>query len=78
MEIVIKWWKRRKIRGFATGWFAKGWVWQMFHCTEVSSEKSFPAVLPWQKKAMTFDIPGPQKPERGYIRQSRPFTKPPF
>ena len=32
----------------------------------------FPAVLPWQTTAMTFDLPGPQKPERGHIRQNRP------
>ena len=32
-----------------------------------TSKRSFPAVvLPWQKKAMIFDIPGPQEPERGY------------
>ena len=40
----------------------------------ISSRKSFPAVLPWHKKAVTFDIPGPQKPERGHIRQNRPFV----
>ena len=27
---------------------------------------------------MILDIPGPQEQERGYICQSRPFTKPPF
>ena len=27
---------------------------------------------------MILDNPGPQKPEREYIRQNRPFTKPPF
>ena len=27
---------------------------------------------------MIFDVPGPQKPERGCIRQTRPFAKPPF
>ena len=48
-------------------------------CTETSSQKtSFPAVLPWQKKAMIFDVPGLLKPERGYIRQNHPFPKPPF
>ena len=51
-------------RGFAQGWFPKGWFWQMFPCTEISSTKSFPAVLPWQEKAM-FDVPGPQQPKRG-------------
>ena len=45
---------------------------------EISSKNSCPAVLPWQNKATIFDIPGPQKPERGHIRQNRPFKKPPF
>ena len=27
---------------------------------------------------MILDNPGPPKPEREYIRQNRPFTKPPF
>ena len=39
----------------------------------LKQKKSFPAALRWQKKAVTFEIPGPQKPERGYIRQKRPF-----
>ena len=38
-----------------------------------SSKKSFSA-----EKAVIFDTPGPQKQERGYILQKRPFTKPPF
>ena len=29
---------------------AKGWFWQMVPCTEISSNKSFPAVLLWHKK----------------------------
>ena len=58
--------------------FQKGGFWQMFPCTEISSKKSFLAVLPWQKKAMIVDIPGPREPERGHIRQNRPSTKPPF
>ena len=40
----------------AKGWFTKGRFWQMFRCTKISSKKSFPAVLPWQKKTMIFDI----------------------
>ena len=58
------------------GGFAQGWFWKMVPCTEISSEKSVPAVLPWQKKPMIFEIPGPPKPERGHIRQNRPCTKP--
>ena len=67
--------------GFAKGWFPKGWFWQMFPCTAISSKKSkksFPAVLSWQKKAVIFDFPAPPKPEQDHIRQNRPFTKPPF
>ena len=56
----------------------KRWFWQMFPFTKISSKQSFPAVLPWKKKAMIFDIPGPQRPERGHIRQNHPFTKPPI
>ena len=41
-------------------------------------QKSLPAVLPWQKKTMFFDIPGPQKLERGHIRQNRLLQDPPF
>ena len=33
----------------------------MFPCPEVSSNKPFPAVLPWQNRAMILDIPGPPK-----------------
>ena len=40
--------------------------------------RSCPAMLPWQKKTMIFDIPEPHKPERRHIRQNHPFTKPPF
>ena len=64
--------------GVPKGQFPKGWFWQMFPCTELSSKQSFPAMLPWQKNPMIFDIPAPQKPERGHIRQNRPFTKPPL
>ena len=35
-------------------------------------------VLAEQKKAMVFDSPAHPNPERGHIRQNRPFTKPPF
>ena len=53
-------------------------VWQMFRCTQIASKKSFAAMLSWQKTAMILEIPWPPKPERGHIRQNRPFTKPPF
>ena len=55
-----------------------GWFWQMLPSTEISSKKSFPEALAWQKTAMIFDFPGPQKLERRYIHQNHPFTKPPF
>ena len=68
-------------RGFAKGWFPKGWFWQVFPCTDISSKQPFSATLPWQKKGMIFDFPGPQSrkfPEQGHILQNRAFTKPPF
>ena len=30
------------------------------------------------KRVVSADVPPERKPERGYIRQNRPFTKPPF
>ena len=50
---------------------------RMFPCTKISSKKSFPVVLCWQKEAKSLIFLAP-KPERGHIRQNRPFTKPPF
>ena len=45
-------------------------------CTEISSKKSFTAVLPWQKKAMILDIPGPQNQNEGtFDSPKRPFYK---
>ena len=35
---------------FAKGWFPKGWFWQLFPCTNISSRKSFHEVLPWNKR----------------------------
>ena len=61
-------------RGFAN---QKGGLGRCSPLPKTSSKKCFPAVLPWQKKAMIF-IPGSQKKERGHIRQNRPLTKPPF
>ena len=34
--------------------FKEGSFWQMFPCVEISSKKSFPAALPWPKKAVIF------------------------
>ena len=53
-----------------------GNFWQMFPCTEISSKRSFPAVLPWQKKAIIFDIPGPSRSAKTETRVDSP--KPPF
>ena len=30
------------------------------------------------KRVVSADVPPERKPERGYIRQNHPFTKPPF
>ena len=63
--------------GFAKGWFPKGRFWQ---CSlyQHSAKKYFPGALPWQKKAMIFDIPGPQKPGMRAHSPKPPFTKQPF
>ena len=58
-------WINVNCRGFAKAWFPKGCFWQMLPCTEMSYKKSFPAVLPWQKKAMIFDVPGPKTQNKG-------------
>ena len=43
--------------------------------TETSSKRSFPAALPWQKKAMIFDNPGPQKNGTRAHSPKPPFYK---
>ena len=30
------------------------------------------------KRVVSADVPPERKPERGYVRQNHPFTKPPF
>ena len=30
------------------------------------------------KRVVSADVPQERKPERGYVRQNHPFTKPPF
>ena len=47
----------------------------MFPCTEISSQMSFPAILPWQKKAMLFDNPGPPKTGKRAHSPKPPFCK---
>ena len=37
----------------------------MFPCAEITSEKSFPAVLSWQKKAMILIFLDPQNRNEG-------------
>ena len=44
--------------GVHTRLVSKRVVWQMFPCNEISSKKSLPAVLPWQKTAIFFDKSG--------------------
>ena len=56
----------------------QGWFWQMFLCTEFPPKILFPAVLPWQKKAMIFDIPEPPKPEQGTSPKAPFFQNRPF
>ena len=47
---------------------------QRVHSSRPFSLKRYPG----REKAMILDNPGPPKPEREYICQNRPFTKPPF
>ena len=52
----------------------------MFPCTEIL-QKVFLATMPWQKKAMNFDMPGPQRVERpneGTLTKTALFTKSSF
>ena len=70
---------RASVRGFAKGWFPKGWFWRMFPYNKNRNEGT--------KHGMTVPKTGTraeqterryEKPERGRHRQNRPFTKPPF
>ena len=56
----------------AKGWFPQGWFWQMLSCTEISTKKSFPAVLTLAEESYDFDIPGPKNQTRAHS------PKPPF
>ena len=62
-------------RGFATGWFPGGWFWRMFPGAGNWDGGAF-GCSPVPKTGTTVhaDAPQHQKPERGYIRQNRPFT----
>ena len=60
------------IGGTQKGGFQKGGFWQMFPCTEISSKHSS-ATLPWQKKAMIFDIPWPPKTRARAQSPKQPF-----
>ena len=61
------------------GWFPKGWFWRMFPGTTNRNEGTFGcSPVPETGTRVHADVPRHQKPERGYIRQNRPFAKPPF
>ena len=57
------------------GGFPKGWFWRMFPRNEGTFGRS-----PRTKTGTRVhsDVPPERKPERVYIRQNHPFTKPPF
>ena len=88
--MVSSWKHSRKVgRGFAKGWFPKGWFWRLFPRNENRNEGTFAkttlletALLspndPFQKGGFQKGGFGGTKPERGYVRQNHPFTKPPF
>ena len=66
-------------RGNLKGWFPKGWFWRMFPRNENRNEGTF-GCSPGTKTGTRArsHVPLERKPERGYIRQNHPFTKPPF
>ena len=68
-----------EFRGFAKGWFPEGWVSRMFPGTKNRNEGTF-GCSPGTKNRNkgTFGCSRYQKPERGYIRENHPFSKPPF
>ena len=51
----------------------KGWFWQMFPCTEISTNKSFPAMLSWQRKAMVLMFLGPKNRNESTFTKKAPF-----
>ena len=61
------------------GWFPKRWFWRMFPRNENRNEGTF-GCSPGTKTGtrVRSHVPPERRPERGYIRQSRPFTKLPF
>ena len=84
-------------RGFAKGWFPKGWFWRMFPRNENRNEGTVAKTTLLEtallspsdalfgvdkrvvsKRVVSADVPQERKPERGYVRQNHPFTKPPF
>ena len=63
----------------AKGWFPKGWFWRLFPRNENRNEGTF-GCSPGTKnrnEGTCACSPPERKPERGYIRQNHPFTKPP-
>ena len=66
---------RAYFRGLTKGWFSKRLALADKTGTRVHSD------VPLERKTGTrvhSDVPPERKPERGYLRQNRPFTKPPF
>ena len=61
-----------------TGWFPKGWFWLMFPLPKFAPN-SLPFSATLSEESYDFDMPGPQKLERGHIRllQNRPYLFPP-
>ena len=67
------------IGGLTKGGFPKGWFWRMFPQNENHNDGTF-GCSPGTKTGtrVRLHVPSERKPERGYIRQNHPFTKPPF
>ena len=59
--------------------FQKGGFWRMFPRNENRNEGTF-GCSPGTKTGTRVHshVPPERKPERGYVRQNHPFTKPPF
>ena len=67
------------LRGLPKAWFPKGWFWRMFPWNENRNEERFgcsPGTTTGTR--VRSHVPRERKPERGRIRQNRPFRKPPF
>ena len=66
------------LSGVRKGCFPKGWFWRRFPSTKNRNEGTCGcSLVPKNRTRAHADVPWYPKPERGHIRQNRPFPKPP-